>query len=274
MFDYYKMEKFVLLQENRGATIGSIGRSEWGKELYFLHVGKSSGKQIIITGGIHAREIISALLCCCLSARYSEYEGVGIYFIPMLNPDGNLLVCGKGKSEDGYDYAVKINDGSEDFSLWKANGKGVDLNVNFPAKYGAGKGNVFTPAPSSFIGAYPLCASESRAMHDFTRLINPAVTLSYHSKGREIYWDFNQRKNRVRDKTIATKIESASGYRLISGDLGSAGGYKDWCISFMKIPAYTIEIGDDKYLHPLKSWCIIEEWNANKLIPSVLAENI
>ena len=274
VFDYYKMQKYVILQEKRGVKVGSIGRSEWGKELYYLHVGNSEGKQIIITGGIHAREIISAYLCCCLSVKYSEHSGVGIYFIPMLNPDGNLLVCGKAKKEEGYGKAVKINGNSEDFSLWKANGNGVDLNVNFPAKYGYGKQNVFAPAPSSYVGENALCAKESKALYDFTKRVQPAVTLSYHSKGREIYWDFNQFENRSRDKAIAKAIERVSGYKLIDGDLDSAGGYKDWCIETLKIPAYTIEIGDDKYLHPLKSWCIIEEWNANKLIPSVLAENI
>ena len=264
----------MLFQEKNGVEVGSIGKSEWGKEIYFLHVGKRVGKQIIITGAIHAREIISAQLCCCLSVKHEQCKNCGVYFIPMLNPDGNLLVCDKAKNEKGYTRAVEINGGSEDFSLWKSNGQGVDLNVNFPARFACGKSNVFQPAPCSYVGVRPLCASESMALYKFTKKVNPVATLSYHSKGREIYWDFNQRKNRSRDEKIAKALAKESGYRLVYGDLGSAGGYKDWCISALKIPSYTIEIGNDKYLHPLQSWCIIEEWNANKRIPSVLVEHI
>ena len=32
----------------------------------------------------------------------------------------------------------------------------------------------------------------------------------------------------------------------------SAGGYKDWCIQKLKIPALTIEVGDDSLSHPIK----------------------
>lgn len=64
-----------------------------------------------------------------------------------MNPDGALL------SGYGIDTALeserakllKIN-GSFDFSLWKANGVAVDLNVNFAANWGEGKRNVRVPA--------------------------------------------------------------------------------------------------------------------------------
>jgi hypothetical protein len=31
----------------------------------------------------------------------------------------------------------------------------------------------------------------------------------------------------------------------------SVGGYKDWCIKTLQIPAFTIEAGSDDFEHPL-----------------------
>jgi hypothetical protein len=32
---------------------------------------------------------------------------------------------------------------------------------------------------------------------------------------------------------------------------GSAGGYKDWCVEKLGIPAFTVEVGKDELSHPL-----------------------
>lgn len=31
----------------------------------------------------------------------------------------------------------------------------------------------------------------------------------------------------------------------------SAGGYKDWCVEKLKLPAFTVEVGKDEWKHPL-----------------------
>ena len=44
-------------------------------------------------------------------------------------------------------------------------------------------------------------------------------------------------------------ISKSTGYPLKEA-FGSVGGYKDWCISALKIPSFTIEAGKDSYFHP------------------------
>ena len=95
-----------------------------------------------------------------------------------------------------------------------------------------------------------MCARETQALADFTLLIKPCVTLSYHLKGEEVYWQFNQPSDRLlRDKNYAQSISAYTGYKLVSGE-GSVGGYKDWCVQEFGIPSYTVEVGSDNYPHP------------------------
>ena len=200
----------------------------------------------------------------------------GIYFIPMSNPDG-VSLCQFGLdsvSKSGCKRKLlEINGGSSDFSLWKANLNAVDLNCNFPARWGTGAQNVTAPAPESYIGPAPESEPETRALTGITAKINPALTISYHCKGREIYWQFHQTGERLsRDKKIAEAFAKETGYALIDGDRGSAGGYKDWCIERFKIPAYTFEAIDDNYQHPVPYSALAEEYPLNKDIPLLALE--
>ena len=84
-----------------------------------------------------------------------------------------------------------------------------------------------------------------------TEEINPDFTLSYHTKGEEIYWYFYQSIYACAlDKALATAISRSTGYPLRYAK-GSVGGYKDWCIQKRKIPSFTIEAGLDEYAHPI-----------------------
>lgn len=212
---------------------------------------------MIVQAAMHAREHLTALVALCLAKRIIANPSLtlngGIYFVPMSNPDG-VRLCQEGLSWITDDYVkqnlLRLNNGSDDFSLWKANACGVDINVNFDADWGQGKQNVMQPAPQNYVGEYAESAKETRALVEFTRHIKPIVTLSYHLKGEEIYWLFNQSARRLfRDKTYAKAISTYTGYKLVSGE-GSVGGYKDWCVTELGIPAFTIEVGSDNFEHP------------------------
>lgn len=172
--------------------------------------------------------------------------------MPLVNPDGALL------SETGVSSApawaqetlTRLNGGG-DFSLWKANGRGVDLNVNFPARWAKGVKNVRTAGSENYVGERPCSEAETRALCAFTKEICPDYTVSYHTKGEEIYWRFHQSpQEEKRDLRLAECLSEATGYPLKEAK-GSVGGYKDWCIERLKIPAFTIEVGKDEYAHPL-----------------------
>ena len=236
-FESYRGEKYI------------YGHSEEGRPLYAIRVGR--GETVGISQySIHAREWVTALLGV-EHIRRGVRKG-SVWFLPCTNPDGVLLATEgvQTVSAPTRDFLEKCNI-CGDFSLWKANAKGVDLNVNFPAKWGKGAENRFTAGPESYVGEFPLCAKESKALHDFTLKVQPRFTVSWHTKGEEIYWSFHQPPlRRARDKKIALMLQKTTGYPLRDAP-NSVGGYKDWCIETLKIPAFTVEVGRSDLSHPL-----------------------
>lgn len=256
MFGYKDLLKEVDMLCNHGVETGVVGESELKQRIPYIFVGSKNGNYMIVQGAIHAREHLTALLVLCLAKHLVKNPNLkidgGIYFIPMTNPDG-VRLCQEGvgfvTDKVRKSNLLKIN-GKTDFSLWKANADGVDLNVNFDADWSEGTQNEFTKSSQNYVGKAPFSASETRALAEFTERIKPCVTLSYHLKGEEIYWEFKQTSHRrFRDKRYAEAIAAYTGYKVVELE-GSVGGYKDWCIDKLKIPAYTIEVGDDKFSHP------------------------
>lgn len=179
----------------------------------------------------------------------------------MVNPDGAMLVQ-KGldsvENAERRDFLYGINGGS-DFSLWKANARAVDLNVNFPALWGTGRNNVDHPAPADYIGPYPLSESESRSLAQFTDKINPIYTVSYHARGRVIYYGFDGMNP---DPDVVGIASSVTGYPAYTSH-GSAGGYKDWFVLTKGRAGLTIEVGSDSTPYG----------ELQKQLPSMLKEN-
>lgn len=257
MFGYNDLLDEMQLFARHGVETGIVGDSELGQQIPYVFVGHKNGNNLVVVGAIHAREHLTALVTLCLAKYLVKQTELpidgGIYFVPMANPDG-VRLCQEGVGfvgdKERKANLLAVNGGSTDFSLWKANADGVDLNVNFDAKWGEGKQNVFFRAPSNYVGKLPFSAKESRALAEFTTLVKPKVTLSYHLKGEEIYWDFGQTGDaRKRDYALATALAKYTGYNLVD-DRGSTGGYKDWCVEKLGIPSFTIEVGDDRFAHP------------------------
>ncbi len=280
MYTYYALLDDIAYLDHFGVDTGSIGETELGRNIPFVHVGGESGKQIIITGGIHAREHVSSLLVfrqiiyILNNFPSADLGADGIYFVPMVNPDGNLI-CAYGEKSVPFSRreTLKRINGENDFALFKANANCVDLNTNFDARWGEGKHNIKVPSAANYIGERPFSESETRALRDLTLRVKPVLTLSYHAMGREIYWQFGQsEQNMRRDKKIAEYANGFLGYRLVPDDGTSVGGYKDWCISALSIPSLTVELVDDKkYSHPLTdNKCIDEDFEKNKLLPQNL----
>ena len=202
-----------------------IGYSCQSREIYAFHVGSDYCRQFIAVYAVHAREWVTALLAL-KHIRRGVAEGGG-WIIPLLNPDGAEIV-------------------QTSFPLWKANARGVDLNCNFDADWGSGRLNVTTRGPENCIGDYPFSEPETSALAEFTQKMRPYVTLSFHTKGEEIYWEYGGRGD-IRGAEIISRV---TGYK-IKKIYGSAGGYKDWCIKKLRIPAYTVECGSDSLSHPI-----------------------
>lgn len=280
MFGYNDLLHETELFCRNGVETGVVGVSELGQRIPYIFVGQKNGNYMIVQGAIHAREHLTSLLVVNLAKYLVKNNNLlnlgGIYFVPMVNPDG-VCLCQQGvgfvTNKQRKSNLLAINGGS-DFSMWKANIDGVDLNVNFDARWGEGKQNEFYKSSQNYIGKYPFSARESKALADFTKKIKPCVTLSYHLKGEEIYWEFGQTSHRrYRDKRYAESIAKYTGYKVV-GQGQSVGGYKDWCVQEFKIPSYTIEVGNDKFEHPFPYSQFTEIFHQNEDLPRRLLNTV
>lgn len=275
---YNELENLFIDLKAEGLPIFTIGKSLFGQEIYATHTGSYNGKQLIVQGAIHAREWITARLVTELARYYyTRTEVGGIYFIPIMNPDGVRLVLDGPdfvRCQSTRDFLIGIN-GSPDFSQYKADGNGVDLNTNFDARWGTGAQNVFCPAAESFVGYYPDSEREVNDLIRFTLKNNPAATISYHTKGQVIYYGFEGQSEAslLRDKRIADLLAESTGYAAIK-TANSSGGYKDWCIEKLGIPAFTIETGADYLAHPIGEEHLAEMFEENKDVPRIVLNNV
>ena len=254
MFTYERLKELLTQCQRMGVETGWIGKTELGAPIPYVFVGNRSGKCVLTQSSIHAREHITSALAAeqiGYALSHPPKKG-GIWFLPMVNIDGvRLATEGLNFLPDGRqkEFLLAVNNG-RDFSQWKANINAVDLNVNFDARWAKGKSNVFYAAPANYVGKAPFSEAETQALRDFTLKVRPAATLSYHIKGEVIFWKFYQTGKRLwKDYRLAKGISEKTGYRLL-GELGSAGGYKDWCIETLGIPAFTVEAGYDGFGYP------------------------
>ncbi|WP_306977679.1 M14 family metallopeptidase [Alkalibacillus salilacus] len=265
-----------------------IGQSVDGRNLYAIRVGNGDAK-VTINAAHHAREWITTNLVMDQIDTYSQafvkgetidgydvrevLNKASIYYVPMVNPDGVSLVQKGASAVDNSDYVVALNDGSRDFSAWKANANGVDLNRQYPADWGTLSNTEPFPGPERYKGTEPLSEPETRALADFTLSHDFKTAVAYHSAGEILYWDYNTSGQLYDDtRRIAEMISGKTGYSLYVPYNLNGGGYKDWVLDSLGYPGYTPEVspyvGDRPV--PLSNYNRI--WNQNDSIGLMLAE--
>ena len=233
-----------------------IGKSVLGRKIICFKVGNCNGKKIFLQGGIHAREYITSFLLIEIIKYLKLFQFNGtVYIVPLANPDG-VDICVNGTKniknkkikelvEELLNYDKKQN--------YKANARGVDLNTNFDANWGTGKfNNLIYPSCQNFVGFKPNSEPETMALINFTKQINPDLTLSYHSKGELIFWGYNgqSKTTEEKQKKYLKCLVDHTGYKpLFTKE--SSGGYKDYCLLTLDIVGFTIEVGNDSLSHPI-----------------------
>ena len=247
--------------------VKTLTRTAFGRSVYALQFGSGSRK-LLITAGHHANETITsdavwqwlftfcnALLdgrtVCGAEAR-ELYHNAMVYLVPLVNPDGADLaagVCAPGSPE--YRAAADIAAQYPDIpfpSGWKANLRGVDLNLNYPANWDKAKQikaslGFDRPAPRDYPGEKPLDQRETAALAAYTACVRPGLLLAYHTQGRVIY-PGGAALDPPGSAAIAAKLSAASGYEVQNVPPESSNaGYKDWFLARFHRPGFTIEAG-------------------------------
>lgn len=238
----------------------TIGKSVNQLPLYTLRLG-CGPRKIHINASHHGNEWITTfILMQCIEILCKAFKnGESLYgvdirillqkvtydFIPMVNPDGVMLALEGTKSQYFTQSHLKWNEGSSDFTRWKANARGVDLNRNYDAGFLAYQhiSEVHVPSFAYYQGSYPESEPESKALADLTRRQKYDIVLAYHTQGEVIYWTYGNLYVATAQE-YAKMFEEASGYMLEEPDLlAASGGYKDWFIKTFKKPGFTIECG-------------------------------
>lgn len=245
---------------------GSIGRSVLGRPLWSLELGVGENR-VLYNAQHHANEWLTTPLllrfaeelCRAFASGGRFYDRPAaelldyarVCLIPSMNPDGMDLVTGELQSGEAYRAARSIAESYPRYPFprgWKANIRGIDLNLQYPAGWEQARDNKFaqgivSPAPADYVGTAPLAAQESRALFDFTYRFDPALTLSYHSQGEVIYWRYGEREP-DNSRLIAQLFGEVSGYSVEDTPyISGFAGYKDWFIQDFDRPGYTIEVG-------------------------------
>lgn len=242
-----------------------IGNSVMGKNLYCIRLG-TGPNEVTYNGAHHANEWITTTLLMKFIENFSKaysnrqnirgynvaniFETSSIYIVPMVNPDGvDLVNYWPNYTNPAHIQAARLNNtGLPLPSVWKANIRGTDLNLNYPAEWEKEheleiEQGITGPAPRDYGGPFPLSEPESIAMVNFTRQHNFRLVIAYHTQGEVIYYQFENLAP-PESRRIAEIFSRASGY-AVSDNPGEASyaGYKDWFIQDFRGPGYTIEVG-------------------------------
>ncbi len=255
--------------------ISYMGTSVLGRGIPMVSLGMGGRKRksVLYVGCHHSMEwLTTAVLlrfiedyCLAYEATHKIY-GISIqrlfrarciHVIPQLNVDGaDIQINGAGDCILR-DRLISMN-GGEDFTMWQANARGVDLNHNYNAGFEEYKAleasfGVMGGGRSKFSGELPESEPETASLASLLRYsAEIGLVLTLHTQGEEIYCAGSD-KYATRSASIARLISHMTGYR-VAEPVGSAayGGLTDWYIKELHRPAFTLECGKGENPLPIE----------------------
>ena len=237
-------------------SVASIGTSELGRDIPVIRIGDLNARyHVLLQGAIHGREHLTAWLLMAMADYWLDHGILGYgdvcwHIIPMSNPDGVIISQTGTLNND--QHQIYLSDKEKGYTsktesdyafYWKANGKGIDINRNFPAGWDS-IGDRTAPSAQLYKGSKPFSAAEAAALRDYTLKYAFDATISYHATGSLIYWSYGDKEPvNSESESLAMAVREVSGYDLAGSNGVDGAGYKDWVIAELEIPSLTIEVG-------------------------------
>jgi hypothetical protein len=253
----------------------SIGQSYQGRPIWALKISDNVGSdenepEVLFTGQMHAREWLSQeqnlRIIELLTSNYDSspesgleervsdiVDGLEIWVIPMLNPDGAEYDI--GNPSNGFRNQRKnrqpVGSGVQ---------PGIDLNRNFSYGWGCCAGSSGKPGSFYYRGKAPWQGVETARLRDF--VLNRVVdgrqqiraAIDWHAFNEEIMWPFGYTK---KDLPRAMAVDDLAAFRAVARGMADLNGYMpkqlsdlyvfdggsiDWLYGEQRIFALVIEV--------------------------------
>ncbi|MDD0852222.1 M14 family metallopeptidase [Halobacteriovorax sp. GB3] len=232
------------------AKIYKIGKSFENRDILALkisdHVEKDEIDEpsILFNSMHHAREVMSPEVSLdIIDQLLTQYESnqtyrgyvdrSEIWVVPMLNVDGN----------------AKVWDGSR---MWRKNTRlsnGVDINRNYPYKWGECRGSSGSAWSQTYRGPSAQSEPETKALMGLVKKIRPVFNISYHAYSEIVIYPQGCKGQRANNKEIVEPIGKEMG-RLIDYQAGTAwellysvdGSDIDWMHDAYQVIPYVVEV--------------------------------
>lgn len=270
-----------------------VGKSVEGRDLKIIKVGNGK-KEIFINAAHHGKEYMTTILTMQqIELLLSSYEDnaiiddigiknlldeVSIVFMPLVNPDG-VMIAKHGLNGTSTNKYIKdiVSKSKKNFSDWKANGRGVDLNRNYDTTRKYMTDAINKAGSRNYPGLKAFSEPETQAVKSLCETHDFELVIAYHTAGEIIYWYFFQDdEQESRDYKIANIVSKITGYKIIPKTANpGGGGMKDWFVQEHKKPGLTIEIGKEIGEYKMLRYTeypII--WRKNSNIPIYLANAV
>lgn len=305
LYTYEQMVEDLELLKDRypgRLSVWEAGRSADGRKIMGGVLGNTdSPNHILIQASIHGREYMNTLLVMKqLEEVLKNYENGSYYgrsyeslfndvcfhILPMTNPDG-VTISQSGPEgirdsslreqlENCYQNDLTNGEGigsrEEYWKRWKSNARGVDLNRNFDSGWEEFQG-VSYPSADHYKGEMPESEPEVQAILNVADRYPMICTISYHSSGEVIYWDYGSDGEILEaDRNLADLVSDITGYSKESSvqSAQDAAGCSDYFVLERGIPSVTIENGSGQCPLSIEEFDFI--WNANSQLWPALAE--
>ncbi len=181
------------------ALMVDIGSSHYGRTIWALKISDNVALDedepaIMFNGLHHARELISTEVVLdtiqYLTTRYGNDPYVTrwvdtweIWLIPIVNPDGNDIVFTR-------DENWRKNARDNNLNGVIDSGDGVDLNRNYPFKWGISPGSSGDPKSSTYRGPAPASEPETQAIIALSLKERFVFSIAYHSYGGVVLFPY------------------------------------------------------------------------------------
>jgi hypothetical protein len=216
---------------------------------------------VLVMGSLHGNELLSTEysldLLHYILQRY-EFDnrvngwvsGIDLWFVPMLNPDGNWTFLRRDK---GWTKGRKNGRDSDGKCVFKSN-EGVDISRNFPFFWGEGgkSSSDGHPRLPYYRGESPASEPETKALMRLAEHVRFNAALSFHTPGTSITVPYTHSKLKSPTPNIGveiaheliedTKVQpNGTTFSVKTGRGKMAGTAVDWMFNAHGTLAFMIE---------------------------------